>query len=84
MLIEISDKGQVVIPVNIRKEFDMEIGDMLDVIVDRHEKCVKLKKAGGMKSTRLAGSLSQYKQKRRFPSKHKMAEALAEGIVRGN
>jgi len=85
MLIELSDKGQVVIPVDIRKEFDMEIGDILDVVVDRHEKCVKLKKvAGGIKSNRLAGSLSKYKQKRRFPSKQKMEEALAEGIVRGN
>ena len=84
MLIEIYDKGQVVIPVDIREEFDMEIGDMLDVIVDKHEKCVKLKKASGMKSTRLAGSLSKYKQKRRFPSKHEMEKALAEGIVRGN
>jgi len=84
MLIEISEKGQVVIPVDIRKEFDMEIGDMLDVVVDRREKCVKLKKAFGMKSNRLAGSLSKYKKKRRFPSRQEMKEALSEGIVRGN
>ena len=84
MLIEIFDKGQVVIPVDIRKEFDIEIGDMLDVIVDRREKSLTLKKAGGMKSTKLAGSLSKYKQKRRFPSRQEMKEALAEGIVRGN
>ena len=34
-----------------------------------------------MKSTRLAGSLSKYKQKRRFPSRQEMKEAFAEGIV---
>lgn len=84
MLIEISDKGQVVIPIDIRKAFDMEIGDMLDVVIDKHEKCVKLKKAGGIKSTELAGSLSKFKLNRPFPSKQEMEDALAEGIARGN
>ena len=73
MLMKVFNKGQVVIPVAIRKEFGIEIGDMLDVVADRKEKCVKLKKAGEMKSQKLAGSLSKYNRRnpyigRNFPS----------------
>ncbi len=49
MLMKVFNKGQVVIPVAIRKEFGIEIGDMLDVVADTKEKCVKLKRAGEMK-----------------------------------
>ena len=82
MLMKVFNKGQVVIPVAIRKEFGIEIGDMLDVVPDRKEKCVILKKAGEMKSRKLAGSLSKYNRRKRFPSRKEMKKALEEGIVR--
>jgi len=84
MLMKVFNKGQVVIPVAIRKEFGIEIGDMLDVVADREEKCVKLKRPGEMKSKKLAGSLSRYNRRERFPSRQEMKKALAEGIARGN
>ena len=82
MLMKVFNKGQVVIPVAIRKEFGIEIGDMLDVVADKKEKCVKLKKAGAMKSQELAGSLSKYNRRKRFPSRKEMKKALEKGIVR--
>ena len=84
MLMKVFNKGQVVIPVAIRKEFGIEIGDMLDVVADRKGKCVKLKKVGEMKSQKLAGSLSKYNRRKRFPSRKEMKKALEEGIVREN
>ena len=84
MLMKVFNKGQVVIPVAIRKEFGIEIGDMLDVVVDAKEKCVKLKKAGDLKSQKLAGSLAKYNRRKRFPSRKEMKKALEEGIVREN
>jgi len=84
MLMKVFNKGQVVIPVAIRKEIGIEIGDMLDVVVDGKEKCLKLKKTGDMKSQKLAGSLSKYNRRKRFPSRKEMKKALEEGIVREN
>jgi AbrB family looped-hinge helix DNA binding protein len=84
MLMKVFNKGQVVIPADIRKEFGIEVGDMLDVVLDRREKCVKLKRIQEMKSKELAGSLSRYNRRKRFPSRREMKEALGEGIVRGN
>ena len=84
MLMKVFNKGQVVIPVAIRKEIGIEIGDMLDVVVDGKEKCVKLKKAGDLKSQKLAGSLAKYNRRKRFPSRKEMKKALEEGIVREN
>ena len=84
MLMKVFNKGQVVIPIAIRKEMGIEIGDMLDVVVDGEEKCVKLKKAGDMKSQKLAGSLSKYNRRKRFPSRKEMKKALEEGIFREN
>ncbi len=84
MLMKVFNKGQVVIPAAIRKEFGIEIGDMLDVVADRQEKCVKLKRAGEMKSQKLAGSLSRYNRKKRFPSKKEINKALTEGFAHEN
>ena len=84
MLMKVFNKGQVVIPAAIRKEFGIEIGDMLDVVADRKEKCVKLKRTEEMKSEKLAGSLSRYNRRKRFPSRKEIKKALAEGIAREN
>ena len=84
MLMKVFNKGQVVIPAAIRKEFGIEIGDLLDVVVDRQKKCVKLKRAREMKSQKLAGSLSRYNRRKRFPSRKEIKKALAEGMIREN
>ena len=82
MLMKVFNKGQVVIPADIRKEFGIEIGDMLEVFADKKEKCVKLKRAKEMKSEKLAGSLSRYNRRKKFPSKKEIKKALAEGMTR--
>ena len=84
MLMKVFNKGQVVIPVAIRKEFGIEIGDMLDVVADTNEGCVKLKRAVKMQSQELAGSLSKYNRRKRFPSRKEIQKALAEGMTGEN
>jgi len=82
MLMKVFNKGQVVIPADIRKELGIEVGDLLDVAIDKNGKSVKLHKPEEMQSNRLAGSLSKYNRRRRFPTKREMRTALAEGLSR--
>ncbi len=84
MLMKVFNKGQVVIPAAVRKEFGIAIGDMLDVAIDRKEQCVKLKRPEQMTSLSLAGSLSRYNRRKRFPTKAEMRKALAEGLANEN
>ncbi|MBT7889577.1 MAG: AbrB/MazE/SpoVT family DNA-binding domain-containing protein, partial [Deltaproteobacteria bacterium] len=44
MLMKVFNKGQIVIPIAIRKALGVEPGDMMDVIIDSDEQCIKLKK----------------------------------------
>ena len=81
MLMKVFNKGQVVIPASVRKEFGIEIGEMLNVVVDKEEKCVKLKKINEMKSHKLAGSLSKYNKRKRFPTRQERRKILAEGLA---
>ncbi|MCD6297878.1 MAG: AbrB/MazE/SpoVT family DNA-binding domain-containing protein [Deltaproteobacteria bacterium] len=81
MLMKVFNKGQVVIPAAVRKEFGIEIGDMLDVVIDRNEKSVKLKRPEQMTSRSLAGSLSRYNRRKRFPTRAETRKALAEGLA---
>ena len=82
MLMKVFNKGQVVIPVAVRKEFGIEIGDMLDVVADRDENCIRLKRVDGMESKKLAGSLAKYSRRKKFPSRHEIKKTLVEGIIR--
>ena len=84
MLMKVFNKGQVVIPVAVRKEFGIEVGDMLDVAIDRKEQCVKLKRPEQMTSRSLAGSLSRYNRRKRFPTRSEMRKALAKGLANEN
>ena len=81
MLMKVFNKGQIVIPAAVRRKLKIEIGDMLDFFVDENENCIKLKKPDEMQSTRLAGSLSKYNSRKKFPTRQEMRKALAEGLV---
>ncbi len=84
MLMKMFDKGQVVIPVAIRNALGVEPGDLVDVVLDEKEHCVKLKKQDRLITSELAGSLSKYNKREKLPSKKEMKEALAEGLSDGN
>lgn len=79
MLMKVFNKGQVVIPGDIRKAFGIHIGEMLDVEINEKKKCIELKKPV-YHAEKLAGSLSKYAKGKAFPSKEDMRKALAKGM----
>jgi len=84
MLMKVFSKGQVVIPVSIRKKLGVEPGDMVDVVIDEQEHCVKMKKLENPVSSELAGTLSRFGKGKKFPSKKEMRRALIEGLSNGH
>ncbi|NKB69706.1 MAG: AbrB/MazE/SpoVT family DNA-binding domain-containing protein [Candidatus Latescibacteria bacterium] len=82
MLMKVHNKGQVVIPAEIRKVLDLEIGDFLEVEIDAGNQRILLHKSGGKNTRDLAGSLSQYANNKTFPSKQQMRRALQQGLSR--
>ena len=83
MLMKVFNKGQIVIPISIRKALGVEPGDMMDVEIDQKGQCIKLKKPIKSLSSELAGSLSKYNKRKSLPSKKEMIKALAEGLSNG-
>ena len=81
MLMKVFNKGQIVIPIAIRKALGVEPGDMMDVIIDQDEHCIKLKKTEKSISSELAGSLSRFNKRKAFPTKKEMRKALIEGLT---
>jgi AbrB family looped-hinge helix DNA binding protein len=81
MLMKVFNKGQVVIPAEIRKNLGISIGDMLDVAIDSKHRTVQLKPRGSTKGQSLAGSLSRYSKHKRIPTKNQMASVLRKGLA---
>ncbi len=80
MRMKMFNKGQVVIPAEIRKQLQLESGDMLDVSFNDERACIELKKAANQ-TGRLAGSLAVYAKEKKFPSRKQMHEAFAKGLT---
>ena len=78
MLMKVFNKGQVVIPAKIRHNFDIQIGEMLDVVVNEDKQIIEIKKSFYHVKA-LAGSLSEYSVKP-FPSNKQIHESLANGL----
>ncbi len=76
---KVFNKGQVVIPVDIRKLMNIHLGERLDVRVDQSRQCIELRKQEADVST-LAGSLSSFSAKRKFPDRKRMRHLLAKGL----
>ncbi|EKD28863.1 MAG: Transcriptional regulator, AbrB family [uncultured bacterium] len=81
MLMKIFNKGQVVIPVDIRKQFGITIGDYLDVSLNQEKKCIELHHVeDNFTSKDLAGSLSHYKINKKFPTGSEIKKLFAESL----
>lgn len=78
MLMKVFNKGQVVIPAEIRRNFGIQIGEMLDVVVNKNNQTIEIKKPVYHAQV-LAGSLSEYSV-RPFPSNKQIHESLANGL----
>lgn len=83
MLMKVFNKGQVVIPAEIRRLLGIEIGDRLDVEINHARDSIKLHKATELDSEVLAGSLAAYAREKPFPTRKEMQEALREGLRHG-
>jgi AbrB family looped-hinge helix DNA binding protein len=81
MLMKVHNKGQVVIPVSVRKQLGIEIGDMLEVEVIPDEGKIELRRSDGGRAAVLAGSFEKYARGKSFPSRQEMTEALRRGIL---
>jgi AbrB family looped-hinge helix DNA binding protein len=79
---KVFNKGQVVIPAQIRRALGIEIGDSLEVRIDADHACIQLSKPAVRESAALAGSLARYAARRAFPTKRSMRRALAQGLSR--
>lgn len=82
MLKKVFNKGQVVLPVAVRRELGIEIGDMVDVSLDEDHKGIYIKRpsSGGLVKE-MAGALHEYAVGRDFPSKQQIEETMSKGMV---
>ncbi len=80
MLMKVFNKGQVVIPVEIRRSFGIHPGDSLEVEIDRKQHVIALRKPERTKAQSLAGALSSYAGKKAFPTSRQIKDALAAGL----
>ncbi len=80
MLMKVFNKGQVVIPAEIRKSLGIEVGDLVEVSLNND--ALVIKKSCQRKSSQLAGSLTTFGQGKRFPSRDVMRMALTNGLVK--
>ena len=82
---KVFQKGQVVIPVSLRKKYHIEVGDKLDVVEAPEGillKPVRQKGAAAM-SDELFGVFAKYAQSRKRLTKKRINEATEKGFVEG-
>ena len=83
---KVFQKGQVVIPVSLRKKYLIEIGDQIDVVPSPEGILLKpLSKKTGRKSLteRLFGIFSSYASKKPKPTKSDIKKATETGFTKG-
>ncbi len=81
MRMKVFNKGQVVIPVQIRKRLGIKPGDSIDVSFDPEHCSIELHKPEEHESQALAGSLAAYSRGKGFPSREDMQEVLKQGMT---
>jgi AbrB family looped-hinge helix DNA binding protein len=84
MIMKVFAKGQVVIPSHIRRKLGIAVGENLDVQVDEKRGVIELSRVHTNATRELAGSLSDYRSGKPFPTKKTMGAALAGGLSRGD
>ena len=79
-------KGQIVIPVSLRKKYQIEIGDQIDVVPESEGILLKplAKEQRGKSATeRLFGIFSGYASKKPKPTKADIEKATEAGFIDG-
>jgi AbrB family looped-hinge helix DNA binding protein len=79
-------KGQIVIPVSLRRKYQIEIGDHIDVVAEPEGILLKplAKERSGKSATeRLFGIFSDYAAKKPKPTKADIEKAIEAGFIEG-
>ncbi len=79
-------KGQIVIPVSLRKKYQIEIGDQIDVISESEGillKPIAKEQRGKSATERLFGIFSGYASARSKPTKADVEKATEAGFIEG-
>lgn len=79
-------KGQVVIPVSLRKKYNIDIGDHLEVIPSSEGILLKpssRKKSNGQLTENLFGVFNKYTQKQKKACKKDVTDATETGFLEG-
>lgn len=82
MLMKVFNKGQVVIPSEIRRGLGIVPGDFVDMTLDLPHKRIELRPHRLRTSSTIAGSLAKYAQRKPFPTKRQRLTALKKGLSR--
>jgi AbrB family looped-hinge helix DNA binding protein len=81
MKAKVSSKGQVVIPIALRRKFGIKIGDMVDLIVEEDGiKIVPVKEK--VKAKDLAGIFSKYAKGEGIPTDKRIEEITEKEAVK--
>lgn len=79
---KVFQKGQVVIPIALRKQYDIQVGDFVTVIAGADGILLKPESKGEASLTdRLYGTFSRYAAGRKAPSKKTATRALEKGLA---
>jgi AbrB family looped-hinge helix DNA binding protein len=81
MLMKIHPKGQVVIPVEVRRRLGIDVGDLLEVEISADEGGIRLRRPTQGTARVLAGSLKTFAEGRPFPSEDVVGDALRRGLA---
>lgn len=81
MRMKVFNKGQVVIPAEIRKALGIKPGDSMEVSFDLAHRSIELRKPEKDESQDLVGSLAAYAKGKQFPSRKEMHKALERGMI---
>jgi len=82
MNVQVHSKGQITIPVQVRKALGIREGERLEVRIDTEHGRIELSRVSATRSETLAGSLSPYMKDKKFPTQRRMQEALQKGLCR--
>ena len=84
--LKVFPKGQVVIPVSLRKKFNIVIGDQIDVLTS--ENGILLRPSKKTENTETAtdslfGIFKEYAPEKKKPGKNDIKEATHDGFMQG-
>ncbi|MDP2957958.1 MAG: AbrB/MazE/SpoVT family DNA-binding domain-containing protein [Longimicrobiales bacterium] len=80
MLMKVHRKGQVVIPVDVRRRLGIDVGDVLEVDIMDGEGKIELRRPTQCRARALAGSLKEFARGKSFPSEDRISDALRRGL----